>query len=186
MNTRSSLIFSFVLLVLTSCSEDPAPDPTSNPTSYFQYEGKKYALEHGWIQNVESIIGGTDHTVISLYSDGMIWDDNLEEFTGKGNSIHITLRRSEEELVEGTYNYQSSIEGPYSLTISTASFSMNWDWENNTGLYGYFREGSVIEISEEDGKYSLMFTLMPTLTLGNITSDEPVTGSFSGELIVIN
>jgi hypothetical protein len=186
MKTKSFLILSFILLVLTRCSDDSSPDPTSDPASYFQYEGKKYSLDHGWIQHVENLTGGTDHTVISLYSDGMIWDDNLEEFTGKGHSIHITLRRSEEELVEGTYNYQSSTEGPYSLTISTASFSMNWDWQNNTGLYGYFREGSVIEITEEGGKHSLLFTLKPTLTLGNITSDVPVTGSFSGELTVIN
>lgn len=168
----------FLLILLTSCKDEDKV----NPNSFLKYEDTTYPLENGWIKNIENINGGIDHTIISLYSSGVSWDNSLEKFKGKGHSIFISFRRSDKELIKGTYNYQASTIGPYSLTISTASFSIDWNWENNTGLYGYFREGSVVDVAEEDGYYSLTFTLKPTLTLGNITSDSPVTGVFKGRL----
>ncbi len=175
----------FLLLLLAACKNEDSVDP-DKPSSFFQYEGVTYPLENGWIKNVDNVEWGLKYTTISLYSSGVSWDDALEEFTGKGHSIHILFRRSGEELIGGTYNYQDSTEGPYSLTVSIASFSMDWNWENSTGVYGYFREGSVVEVAEQDGQYSLVFTLKPTLTLGNITSDSPVTGVFNGRLTVLD
>jgi hypothetical protein len=174
----------FLVILLIACKDEDSVDP-DKPSNFFEYEGLTYPLENGWIKHIDNPGWGFNHTIISLYSSGVSWDNDAGDFIGKGHSIHITFRRSGEELVEGIYNYQSSTEGPYSLTLSTTSFSIDWDWGDNTGLYGYFREGSVVEITKEDGNYSITFTLIPTLTLGNIENDSPVTGIFSGALTTI-
>lgn len=183
---NQKLKLSIVILItgiLTNCSQEEGnPVDYSN---YFKYEKKKYALHFGWIRNEENLTGGIDHTTICLYSEGLEWNQTNEEFSGKGNLVYIRFRREGSELENGIYNYQASTEGPYLLTLSTISFSFNWDMNNNTGTYGYCREGSVVDILRDGDIYTINFNLVPTLSLGNVKSDTPVTGTYSGTLTTL-
>lgn len=175
-------------LALSNCESDNDDFVTPVVQSSFTYDGETYLFSDGWIEEENNPLGGIDHINLALFSSDVDWENSPKEPKGFGHLIFIRFRDpgTGNRLVPETYNYQRGLNGPDTLTSSSASFSINWDYESQVGKFGFFREGSNVIVKEVGANYSLSFTLIPTLDLGNITVATPIIGSYNGPLKRIN
>lgn len=184
---RVTLVFVVFALAFalfnTGCKKDDDKKNGDGSISgnHFAYDGKQYPLAQGFLIYYGEWKGKSgiyDYDIV-LASSGLIYNDTLEEFTGKGHVVYYELLTSSEtELLPGTYNYDSTaMDIPNSYQY--AFFMINYDVdEDEAEVDKYIREGS-ISVEKTGSNYNLIYN-------GKTEDEKNFTGKFIGPLHFID
>jgi len=121
-------------------------------SNYFSYNGTEYSLDKGFIDYYGKYHdNGTYVWGVFLTTNGIHYDTEKNEFSGKGDIFYVDIiSSSDKEIVPGTYSFDETDD----FLIDGVIVTMNYDIENETGDYVEFEEGSgTIEISKEEDLY---------------------------------
>lgn len=152
-------------LIFTSCSKDDDDDSGSQS---FEYNGKTYNLDNGYMDLYGSTSDGVYNIDLYLLSDGVLGS------TSTGNGVYFEMyTNSENELTAGTYTYNSS---EANFTFDIGEFYMNYDFYEEVGDYTYIKSGTV-KVEKSSSIY--------TITIDCVDIDgKEIKGSYVGSLMI--
>lgn len=174
------LLAAFVTpLFFVSCSSDDDDDDNGNghvEGNHFTYDGNTYDLSQGLLIYYGQWYGDGFNFDVDLYSDGIEFPEDEEEWaSGSGYNIYFEFFSPEEsDLIPGTYVFDEEETGdPYTFHFADFSIDINFD-----DYSGTFIEiiGGTVEVAKSGSNY--------ILTIEVIAEDnKPVTGYYNGPLM---
>jgi len=156
----------FVLIifaVLTSCEKEE-----EGPKNYIEYNGQKYELTKGFIQN----LGGEHNNWDIILASDLIMVTG-EGITGFGNAVYLRMfSSSQTEFAPGVYTYSSSANP---LTFNRGTYGINYDYANRNGTSLALVAGT-INISLTGSDYTISISSV-------LASGTAVNAYYSGPLV---
>ena len=166
-----SLILSVFLL--SSCEKDNVSRTSSGSSNYFSYDGQKYNLDKGFIENYGDNENGSYDFDVFLVSDSIDYSFPDQDYKGVGEIVYLDLNTSSENgLVSGKYNF-SSDRDTFTLVDGLIGIKMDINTEEGEELVEIV--AGEVDVSVSGSNTVIDFDL-------TTSTNKKVTGKFNKKL----
>ena len=167
-----SIILSVFLL--SSCEKDDVRTSSgSGSSNYFLYDGQRYNIDKGFIENYGDNENGSYDFDVFLISDSIDYSIPDEDFTGVGDIIYLDLNTSSEDgLVDGTYKF-STDRDTFTLVDGLVGIKMDINTEEGEELVQIV--AGEVDVSVSGSNTVIDFDL-------TTSTNKKVTGKFNKKL----
>lgn len=162
------------VFLLNSCEkEDVRTSSGSGSSNYFLYDGQRYNLDKGFIENFGDNGNGSYDFDVYLVSDSINYSIPDEDFVGVGDIIYLDLNTSSEDgLVDGAYKF-SNDRDTFTLVDGLVGIKMDINTEEGKELVEI--AAGEVDVSISGNNTTLDFDL-------TTTTNKRVRGKFIKEL----
>lgn len=165
---------------ITSCGKDDDENDDENgipEENHLKHDARMYEISDGILEYYGQWwddTGGFNFD-ITLFSSGITFDEELEDFTGKGNMIMFEMfSESKTELKPGTYTFDAD-QSYDAGTFDRGLFFLNYDIETETAEVTGEIAGGTVKVEKSGSTYKI--TIDCTDNKG-----EKLTGFYEGTL----
>ncbi len=169
-------------IVLAGCEKDNNKDKEDNLSSYFEYDGNRYALTHAYIENYGKAGPGEIYNLdLSLLSKEIeVVDSNglITSLSGTGNGLYFEIFTPNSDKIDTlNYIYTSYQINNYG-TFDLGYAYIGYDFQNKTGTKQEIIEG-YISVEQNYPLYEIIIEC----TLKN---SKTLTGYYKGSIEYYN
>ena len=163
------------VFILNSCEKDSVSRTSSGSSNYFSYDGQRYNLDNGYIEDYGDNENGSYDFDVFLVSDSIQYSID-DGFNGVGELLYLDLNTSSiNGLVSGTYNF-SSDRDTFTLVDGLIGIKMDISLDEGEELAEIIAGEVIVSISENNTVLDFDLTT---------TTNKRITGRFNKKLISI-
>jgi hypothetical protein len=163
--------------LIYSCKDDSSSNDqtnTNDPTGIITWDDVNFTVTKGIIEEYGIIEDGIYNFDLTLFTDGVTYDGNEGEWSGKGSILYFEMYSPDStDLANGTYTFDFNDEKPFTMSDGVALYEYI-PAADSVIKEAAITAGSVV-VSKSNNQY--VITLDCTSQTG-----KKITGEYKGDL----